>query len=86
MEISRKAFRKVIKEDDEKVLTDEEMKKLLNYVPDALKNVLDKLRMLTGDKEYMLSYADGRNMKTLKVRQRLYAVCEELGVRKKSRH
>lgn len=158
MEIPRKAFHKVIKEDDEEVFTDEEMEKLLNYlisnptvvnlgiiimfctgvrvgelvgihwddvvgnsikirrteisykketggniyeireypkteagirtvyVPDAFKNVLDKLRMLTGDKEYMLSYADGRNMKTLKVRHRLYAVCEELGIRKKSPH
>lgn len=158
MEIPRKAFNKVIKEDDEEVFTDEEMEKLLNYlisnptvvnlgiiimfctgvrvgelvgihwddvvgnsikirrteisykketggniyeireypkteagirtvyVPDAFKNVLDKLRMLTGDKEYMLSYADGRNMKTLKVRHRLYAVCEELGIRKKSPH
>lgn len=158
MEIPRKAFHKVIKEDDEEVFTDEEMEKLLNYlisnptvvnlgiiimfctgvrvgelvgihwddvvgnsikirrteisykketggniyeireypkteagirtvyVPDAFKNVLDKLRMLTGGKEYMLSYADGRNMKTLKVRHRLYAVCEELGIRKKSPH
>lgn len=158
MEIPKKAFHKVIKEDDEEVFTDEEMEKLLNYlisnptvvnlgiiimfctgvrvgelvgihwddvvgnsikirrteisykketggniyeireypkteagirtvyVPDAFKNVLDKLRMLTGDKEYMLSYADGRNMKTLKVRHRLYAVCEELGIRKKSPH
>ena len=158
MEIPRKAFNKVIKEDDEEVFTDEEMEKLLNYlisnptvvnlgiiimfctgvrvgelvgihwddvvgnsikirrteisykketggniyeireypkteagirtvyVPDAFKNVLDKLRMLTGGKEYMLSYADGRNMKTLKVRHRLYAVCEELGIRKKSPH
>lgn len=158
MEIPKKAFHKVIKEDDEEVFTDEEMEKLLNYlisnptvvnlgiiimfctgvrvgelvgihwddvvgnsikirrteisykketggniyeireypkteagirtvyVPDAFKNVLDKLRMLTGDQEYMLSYADGRNMKTLKVRNRLYAACEKLGIRKKSPH
>lgn len=158
MEIPRKAFRKVIKEDDEEVFTDEEMEKLINYltlnptvenlgiiimfctgvrvgelvgirwedvtgnsikirrteisyqkesggkiyeireypkteagirtvyVPDSFTNVLDKLRELTGNQECMLSYEDGRNMKTEKVRKQLYTVCEKIGVRKKSPH
>lgn len=158
MEIPRKAFHKVIKEDDEEVFTDEEMEKLLNYlisnptvvnlgiiimfctgvrvgelvgmrwddiignsikirrteisyekesggkiyeireypkteagirtvyVPDAFKNVLDKLRSLTGDQEYMLSYSDGRNMKTEKVRKQLYIVCDKIGIRRRSPH
>ena len=158
MEIPRKAFHKVIKEDDEEVFTDEEIGKLMDYlisnptvvnlgiiimfctgvrvgelvgirwadvtgtsikirrteisykketggniyeireypkteagirtvyVPSNFKNVLDKLQELTGDQEYMLSYEDGRNMKALKVRHRLYAVCDEIGVRKKSPH
>lgn len=45
-----------------------------------------KLRKLTGNQKYMLSYADGRNMKTEKMRKQLYTVCEKIGVRKKSPH
>lgn len=158
MEIPKKAFHKVIKEDDEEVFTDEEIEKLMKYlisnpnvvnlgiiimfctgvrvgelvgirwsdiignsikirrteisykketggniyeireypkteagirtvyVPDKFANVLNKLRKLTGDQMYMLSYDDGRNMKTLKVRKQLYEICGKIGIRKKSPH
>lgn len=158
MEISRKAFRKVVKEDDEEVFTDEEIEKLMDYlisnptvvnlgiiimfctgvrvgelvgirwediignsikirrseisykkegggniyeireypkteagirtvyVPKEFANVLAKLRKLTGNQRYMLSYDNGDNMKTLKVRKQLYTVCDRIGIKRRSPH
>lgn len=158
MEIPRKAFRKVVKEDDEEVFTDDEIKKLMDYlistpttvnlgiiimfctgvrvgelvgicweditgnsikirrteisykkegggniyeireypkteagirtvyVPKEFTNVLDKLRELTGNQKYMLSYGNGDSMKTLKVRKQLYTVCGKIGIRQRSPH
>ncbi len=157
MELPRKVFRKVIKEDDEEVFNDEEVKKILKYltsVPDILnlgiilmfctgirvgelvalkwcdfngnsikirrteisykdsdgKNVYEirdypkteagirtvfiptefssvirRLNLLCESEEYVF-WKNGKNIKTLQIRKRLYLVCRETGIRIKSPH
>jgi len=158
IEIPRKAFKKVIKEDDEEVFTDDEIEMLLDYlishpdvtnlgiiimfctgirvgelvgirwedidgnsikirrteisykketggniyeireypkteagirtvfIPSEFTKVLDELKELTGNQKYILSYDNGDNIKTLKVRKQLYMVCDKLGIKRKSPH
>ena len=157
MELPRKAFRKVIKEDEEEVFNDDEVKKILKYltsmpdilnlgiilmfctgirvgelvalkwcdfdgnsikirrteisykdsdgknvyeirdypkteagvrtvfVPTEFSSIINRLKLLCENEEYVF-WEKGKNIKTLQIRKRLYLVCRETGVRKKSPH
>lgn len=98
MEIPKKAFRKVVKEDDEEAFSDEEntVYEIREYpkteagirtviVPMEFIDILKKLKDLSGDKEYVFQN-NGRLTKTLMIRKRLYLVCTKTEIKKKSPH
>lgn len=157
MELSQRAFRKVVKEDDDEVFNDEDMIKLIKeislnpdllnlgimlmfctgirvgelvalkwcdvadnsikirrteisykdsdkknvyeireypkteasirtvYVPSEFSSILKRLMLLGENREYMF-WENGKNIKVLQVRKRLYSLCDKLGIKRKSPH
>lgn len=55
------------------------------YVPSEFSSILKRLRLMSDNKEYMF-WKNGKNIKVLQVRKRLYILCDRLGIRRKSPH
>ncbi len=94
MELPRKAFHKVIKEDDEEVFNDEEMAKLIKEislkpdllnVPTEFSSILSRLKLMSESEEYIF-WKGNKNITASQVRKRLYILCDRIDIKRKSPH
>lgn len=94
MELPRKAFHKVIKEDDEEVFNDEEMAKLIKEislkpdllnVPTEFSSILSRLKLMSESEEYIF-WKGNKNITASQVKKRLYILCDRIDIKRKSPH
>ncbi|MDE7270599.1 MAG: hypothetical protein K2N81_09020 [Acetatifactor sp.] len=54
------------------------------FIPTEFSSIIGRLKLLCENEEYVF-WTNGKNIKTLQIRKRLYLVCKEAGVRKNLR-